>query len=199
MWLKPICSIPSTMHYWTGWTPASTACGIWLRTIGARTSELAQFDVSAEDGEEIGFRTEGWPVGLEELTLLVELETGAMAEISIARATADGGFTEEMVEVLKPFLPLLSSVLRALCTRFDTQDHRVDISAPRLDAFGRDRLSPREAEVIQMVLKGHSSLSISLTLDIALTTVKTHRKNAYAKLGIATQQELFNAFLEWQG
>ena len=47
-----------------------------------------------------------------------------------------------------------------------------------------------------MILKGHSSLSISHALTIALPTVKTHRRNAYAKLGISTQQQLFRLFLE---
>ena len=67
-----------------------------------------------------------------------------------------------------------------------------------LEDFAKDILSSREAEIVQLVLKGHSGPSIGLTLGIALPTVKTHRKNAYAKLGINTQQQLLNAFLQWQ-
>ncbi|MDE1131728.1 MAG: helix-turn-helix transcriptional regulator [Ascidiaceihabitans sp.] len=47
-------------------------------------------------------------------------------------------------------------------------------------------------------MKGHSSLSMNLKLSIARPTVKTHRKNAYVKPGINTQQQLLNAFLQWQ-
>ncbi|MNP83256.1 Response regulator protein TodT [compost metagenome] len=65
-----------------------------------------------------------------------------------------------------------------------------------LDVFKCDALSPREHQVARMILKGHSSMSISLNLDIALPTVKTHRKNIYAKLGIATQSELMGLFLD---
>jgi DNA-binding CsgD family transcriptional regulator len=46
-----------------------------------------------------------------------------------------------------------------------------------------------------MILKGHSSESIARNLGISITTVKTHRQNLYARLGLATQQELFSLFI----
>ena len=45
-------------------------------------------------------------------------------------------------------------------------------------------------------LRGHSSESIGFNLGISLGTVKTHRKNAYAKLGVTSQSELLSVFLE---
>ena len=48
----------------------------------------------------------------------------------------------------------------------------------------------------QLLLRGHSTVSVALQLGISPTTVKTHRKNLYAKLGIATQFELFSRFLD---
>ncbi|MCF6431146.1 LuxR C-terminal-related transcriptional regulator [Leisingera sp. MMG026] len=154
--------------------------------------------VLVEDAEEIGYRTPGWPAGLQELTLLAKLPEGAMGEISFARPAAEGGFPDDLLARLRPFLPLFAAAFRQLWPR-----HR-DSPAPaeperKLQDFARSTLSPREAETVQLILKGHSSLSISLTLGIALPTVKTHRRNAYAKLGISTQQQLFNAFLHWQG
>ena len=65
-----------------------------------------------------------------------------------------------------------------------------------LSAFGGSLLSPREREVAQLLLRGHSTLSVSLHLKISATTVKTHRKNLYGKLGISTQFELFSLFLD---
>src|SRR5690606_29109275 len=64
-----------------------------------------------------------------------------------------------------------------------------------LGDFGKSRLSPRECEVAHMILKGHSSESSSRNLGISIATVKTHRQNLYAKLGLSTQQELFSLFL----
>ncbi|MHA2937095.1 helix-turn-helix transcriptional regulator [Vibrio sp. RC27] len=52
-------------------------------------------------------------------------------------------------------------------------------------------LSPRQAEVAFYILQGHSSLSISLNLDISKETVKVFRKQLYAKCSISSQAELF--------
>ncbi len=151
-----------------------------------------------EHNEEIGFRTRGWPENLQELALTVELPNGMMGEISLARPSGLGGFPPQMVARLKPFYPLFATAFRHLWARKSTNAERVSARRAPLEDFAIDVLSPREAQIVQLVLKGHSSLSVSLKLGIALPTVKTHRKNAYAKLGINTQQQLLNAFLEWQ-
>lgn len=52
-------------------------------------------------------------------------------------------------------------------------------------------LSPRQAEVAFYILQGHSSLSISLNLNISKETVKVFRKQLYAKCNISSQAELF--------
>ncbi|WP_171178216.1 helix-turn-helix transcriptional regulator [Ruegeria sp. HKCCD8929] len=154
--------------------------------------------ILVENQEEIGYRTPGWPAGLQELALLVDLPRGAMGEISFARPADAGGFPEELLTRLRPFLPLFATAFRQFWAR--QGDAQIPTESERkLQDFARATLSPREAEIVQLILKGHSSLSISLTLGIALPTVKTHRKNAYAKLGISTQQQLFSAFLKWQG
>jgi len=160
--------------------------------------DLNTSDVLFACDEEIGYRTPGWPAGLQELALTVTLPSGCMGEISFARSANTGGFPPEMITELLPFYPLFATAFRALWSRRDADPADAAISRPHLADFAPDLLSPRESEVVQMILKGHSSLSISLTLGIALPTVKTHRKNAYAKLGISTQQQLFSAFLDWQ-
>ena len=43
--------------------------------------------------------------------------------------------------------------------------------------------------------RGHSTASVGLHLGISPTTVKTHRKHLYEKLGIGSQYELFAHFL----
>lgn len=60
-----------------------------------------------------------------------------------------------------------------------------------LDLLIRYELSAREAEICALILLGHTTNGIALNLDISINTVSTHRKRAYAKLGIATQNELF--------
>ena len=62
--------------------------------------------------------------------------------------------------------------------------------------FGKDFLSNRECEVVQLILKGHSSKSIARLLEISEDTVKVHRRRFHAKLEITSQAELFSLFLE---
>jgi len=68
--------------------------------------------------------------------------------------------------------------------------------ARAVDAFGRSLLSEREAQTLQLILRGHSSKSIARILGNSPETVRAHRKRVYAKLGVASQGELFSAFLE---
>ncbi|MFT4959254.1 MAG: DNA-binding CsgD family transcriptional regulator [Paracoccaceae bacterium] len=61
--------------------------------------------------------------------------------------------------------------------------------------FGSTVLTPREREVVHLILRGHSGKSLSQKLGISLQTVKNHRKSIHAKLDITTQGELFSIFL----
>ncbi len=57
-------------------------------------------------------------------------------------------------------------------------------------------LSPREAEVCAGIVLGYTTLGISLNFGISLNTVATHRKRAYRKLGICSQNELFSRYFQ---
>jgi len=70
----------------------------------------------------------------------------------------------------------------------------IDLAA-LFEGVGDRRLTRRECEVAALVLRGHSSEAIARQLRIAAGTVKIHRKNIYAKLGIASQAALFSLFL----
>lgn len=51
-------------------------------------------------------------------------------------------------------------------------------------------LSPREREVLQLLAEGKSSKEIGTDLDIAVSTVETHRRQIAQKLGVRTIAEL---------
>ena len=63
-------------------------------------------------------------------------------------------------------------------------------------AFGNSILSPREAEITRLVLKGHSTKSIALIFNNSPETIKAHRRRIYSKLGLATQGALLPLFFE---
>lgn len=72
----------------------------------------------------------------------------------------------------------------------------VEISlAIMMERVGKD-LTEREVEVVQHILRGHSSQSAALLMDLSPATVKVHRKNIYRKLGISSQSALFSLFLQ---
>lgn len=56
---------------------------------------------------------------------------------------------------------------------------------------GPHKLSNREAEICACIVLGYSTEAIALNCAISFNTVATHRKRAYAKLGISSQNELF--------
>lgn len=57
------------------------------------------------------------------------------------------------------------------------------------EAYG---LSPREEELVALILAGRSRPYIRDTLYISLNTVNTHIRNAYAKMGVHSQRELLD-------
>jgi len=157
------------------------------------------FKVKRSASEEIGYVTDSWPAGMEELVLAIELQDGSLGEISLSRASSRGGFNEDAVATLRNQIAVIGAIFRQFWLH---SLPGVQIPGPttsiddRLDRFGETRLSPREREVVQLILKGHSGTSIGAHLGISQTTVKSHRQNLYAKLGIASQFELFSQFLQ---
>lgn len=155
-------------------------------------------DIRRHDDEELGYRTHGWPEGMEELIIAIDLPGGEMAEISLSRIRNEGGFDQASIDRLRLAHPLIAAIFRRLWThlaRGETRPQPRPIDHLFTD-FGRGVLSPREREVALLILKGHSSESIGYHLGISTATVKTHRLKLYAKLNLSTQQELFSAFLQ---
>jgi DNA-binding NarL/FixJ family response regulator len=59
-----------------------------------------------------------------------------------------------------------------------------------LDIQGSDLLTPREAEVLELIHDGATNAQIAHRLSIGIETVRTHARNIYRKLGITSRREL---------
>lgn len=156
-------------------------------------------NVHRHEDEELGYRTYGWPAGMEELIVAIELPEGDMAEISLSRKVSQGGFSDLHIQTVSSIAPIIYALYRRIwqhVKKAERQDTEILTFDHLLNGFCQDTLSPREREVTHLILKGHSSESIGYNLGISIATVKTHRKNLYAKLGLSTQQELFSLFLK---
>ena len=53
------------------------------------------------------------------------------------------------------------------------------------------RLTAREAEILLLLGRGHTSSFVADELTVAESTVRSHRKNIYRKLGVSSREELF--------
>jgi DNA-binding NarL/FixJ family response regulator len=58
------------------------------------------------------------------------------------------------------------------------------------DLAGPDLLTPREAEVAELLQSGRSNAEIASTLHVSVETVRTHARRIYRKLGVKTRREL---------
>lgn len=62
----------------------------------------------------------------------------------------------------------------------------------RLDIGGPELLTPREADVLELLQDGRTNAQIAHALSIGVETVRTHARNIYRKLGVASRRELAN-------
>lgn len=129
----------------------------------------------------------------DEIGLLLPAAGGGWLILSLARGVRGAAFGEADLGGLRGLAPVVAAAVgRHWGTGGESESAGRDLAQARLAFFGTEQLSPREAEVIQMVLQGHSTPGIAALLGLAAGTVKVHRRHAYAKLGISSQAELFS-------
>src|ERR687887_1803192 len=62
--------------------------------------------------------------------------------------------------------------------------------ADTLNLEGSDVLTPREADVLELLQDGATNAQIAHELSIGVETVRTHARNIYRKLGISSRRDL---------
>jgi DNA-binding NarL/FixJ family response regulator len=61
---------------------------------------------------------------------------------------------------------------------------------PADQSAGPELLTPREAEVMELLQAGRSNAEIAHELHVGIETVRTHARHVYRKLGVSTRREL---------
>ena len=140
----------------------------------------------------------------DEIGIIVQRSDGSHIFVSLGLSCDTGTFSKRGHDRLVFLLPVVAALLLKNWDAEPSGDGGTvaaghagtDLALEQIleiDEFGG--LTTREREVVRLMLLGHSSKSIARCLDIALGTVKNHRKNIYRKLSIGSQSTLFARFL----
>lgn len=145
--------------------------------------------VQTELAEEIGFM----------------LPVGRAVHVVISAMRASRAFTAREFRELGAIVPVVGALAAHhwadLANRFSAQTLAPDgqrlpsLIDAAFHSLGANLLTPREIEVVEYTLKGHSADATGLALGISPGTVRIHRRNIYAKLHISSQGELFSRFI----
>ena len=138
---------------------------------------------------------------VDEAIYLAKLGGGSVINLSMMRLPRNGPFKDEEYEALYLLAEPVSELIRAHSEHDDFAvehliqpgiNHHIDLA---YRTFGASLLSPREKDVLELMLRGYGTDTTASRLDIAVETVRRHRKSIYRKLDVSSQTDLFSLFL----
>ncbi|MCW7762204.1 response regulator transcription factor [Photorhabdus luminescens] len=135
------------------------------------------------------YRKTGWQ---DETGVLLKLSPKRQLGLFFGKENQPFFIQKQHWKSLKTALEIIRSVAR-LHDEMMQQTPAAEIVY--LDTQARYALTPRECEVVELILQGKGSPQIAEKLFISTGTVKNHRKNIYQKLQIRSQAELFSLFM----
>lgn len=133
----------------------------------------------------------------DEICMLFQLDDDSIISISLIRHISEEPFRADNIKQLNIIYPLVKSILtewRKYLTQPETPNLEYQLDNA-LVKFGSSVLTPREGEILHLVLHGYSIKSIAKKLENSLETIKHHRKRIYIKLDVSSQSELFYLFI----
>ena len=137
---------------------------------------------------------------IDEVAFTVWLGAGLSLNLFLGRDGQSGKvFAPAEIAACRRIAPVVAELARAHWPVPKLAAPLVEDTPARLAAAAEQRLgiglSPRQAQVAVLILKGHSTLSIGLKLGLSPQTVKVFRKQLYARCAISSQAELFALML----
>lgn len=141
-------------------------------------------------------------IGVDDMIgLLVPASDAETVFMSFSRSTGRPRFTAAEARALAQRTPLIAAAVARHCEIAGplASRHIAAAAAPPSQRPAPSGLTAREAQVVNLMLEGHSARAIAEQLRISSETVRVHRRNIYDKLGISSQGELFRWFLASRG
>ena len=141
---------------------------------------------------------------IDEIRFLTPIDHVRSVHVFVEREGHSAPFNDGELAAMQIVAPLVGSFMQAKCRWLDrlerhgeTANTATSIDLQHLIAtMGQGSLTLREREVVEWLLKGHSSRSIGHVLDIEEGTVTNHKRNIYAKLNVHSMAQMFSLFLK---
>jgi DNA-binding CsgD family transcriptional regulator len=134
--------------------------------------------------------------------ILVPAGKGATVFMSFSRSSGHKRFTATDVRQLEQLMPVMAAAVKRHLALPNAAIGRAPKSAAPRHVQSRgpaSALTSREAQVVNLILEGHSTKSLAAQLAISTETVRVHRRHIYAKLSVSSQAQLFHWFLASRG
>ena len=174
-------------RYLSGYWPDDPANRMASATLGDNGLALRLLATDLPTG---GYRRECYTtLGLVDRFSVLRCAGLGQVRMNFYRARTAGRFSDDDMDRIIEAAP----VLLALLMQNEPPPAALPTAAAAMDARLRQAcpvMSMRERQVCVGIGRGLTSEAISLDLGIALNSVLTYRKRAYAKLGISSQNEL---------
>jgi DNA-binding CsgD family transcriptional regulator len=138
---------------------------------------------------------------VDEAVYVSKLRSGNVINLSMMRLPEHGEFTDQEYENLYLLAEPVSELIKSHSEHDEFAvthliqpgiDHQIDLA---FRTFGESMLSPREKDVLELMLRGYGTDVSAQRLAIAVETVRRHRKSIYRKLDVSSQTDLFSLFL----
>ena len=143
---------------------------------------------TAADIESLRYRQACYDrTGIADRCSYVRARGAAPLSISLYRSRRNGRFSERELDRIVTLMPILVAAVERHGTMYDAED---TVDAAHALRRRCPTLTPREAEVAAHTRAGLSARQIAEALGIAETTVVSHRKSAYARLGLTGLRQL---------
>lgn len=131
---------------------------------------------------------------IDEIGFILQLENDFTAVLSLSRTGSAPLFADEDLGRLRAASPIVCALGGRHWRHVPSLSLEIKNAAPAA-RIEHPLLTRRELEIVTLILKGHSNLSLAAVLDLSMNTVKVHRRQIYAKLNISSQAELFRVFM----
>ncbi len=138
---------------------------------------------------------------VDEVTFIANPARGVSLNICIGRDASSGkAFSVREVEACQRLAPVIAALAEThwagIGQNNPAQGEDPAVMLARTARTARQiTLSPRQAEVALLILRGHSTMSIGLRLGLSVQTIKVFRKQLYARCNVSSQAELFSLML----